>query len=59
MRKRKDALRQELATYKRAAGRKRPKRGEPNDRGLDHKVQRMIRRMDPLDLDRLLHDEDE
>jgi hypothetical protein len=59
MRKTKKALRSELAAFQRATGRKRQKGVEPNDRAVDHKIQEIARRMDPVELDRLLREEDD
>jgi len=40
-------------------GRKAQKNVEPNDRRYDRDVERQVRRMDPIALDRLLHDDEE
>jgi hypothetical protein len=59
MAKRAKKLEERVAKFLRQYGRKAPKRGEPNDRRFDPKVQAMIRRMKPAELDRLLRDIDE
>jgi hypothetical protein len=35
---------------------KRPGKGEPNDRHYDREFERRIKRMDPRELDALMHD---
>jgi hypothetical protein len=40
-------------------GRRKPKRGEPNDRRYDRRVEHLVKPMDPRDLDALMHGEDD
>ncbi len=60
MSRRKQRLAAEVPTFMKRYTRKRPHRGEPNDRKYDRKVEELVKRMDPVELDALLHgDEDE
>lgn len=45
----------ELFEFLRQYSRKAPKRGEPNDRGYDRRLEERIKRMDPEELDKLLN----
>ncbi|HEY7542952.1 MAG TPA: hypothetical protein VIF11_22635 [Methylomirabilota bacterium] len=54
MAKRRKASESEVAAFLRKYARKAQKRREPNDRRLDHKVEQMVKRMRPEDLDRLI-----
>jgi hypothetical protein len=49
----------ELSEFLRQYSRKAPKRGEPNDRGYDRRLEERIKRMDPKELDDLLNGESE
>ncbi|HJT11390.1 MAG TPA: hypothetical protein VJ790_02160 [Dongiaceae bacterium] len=48
-----------LRVFVRQYGRKAQKRTEPNDRRYDADVERVVKRMDPATLDRLLRDDEE
>jgi hypothetical protein len=45
----------QLGEFLRQYGRPRQKRGEPNDRGYDRKLEAKVKRMRPEDLDELLN----
>ena len=57
--KRKNELEAKVARFLQQYGRKAQKGQEPNDRRFDRKVQGMIKRMKPDELDRLLREADE
>ena len=59
MDQRRQKLENRIAAFLRKYGRKAPKKGEPNDRRFDRKVQQMIRRMKPGELDELIRRADE
>ena len=59
MSKRGKKLPQELGTFLRKYARKAQKNVEPNDRHYDRKIERLIQRMQPAELDRLMHEEPE
>jgi hypothetical protein len=44
----------DIATFVRQYGRKAQKNTEPNDRGFKEEAARKVKRMDPLELDRLM-----
>jgi hypothetical protein len=55
--KKKQQLSDKLRTFVRQSGRKKPRGSkEPNDRGYDHDLQQIIKRMKPEELDGLLND---
>jgi hypothetical protein len=55
--KKKQQLSDKLRTFVRQCGRKKPRGSkEPNDRGFDHDLQQIIKRMKPEELDELLND---
>lgn len=49
----------ELSEFLRQYSRKAPKRGEPNDRGYDRRLEERIKRMTPEEFDNLLNGESE
>ena len=49
----------ELAIFIRQYGRKAQKGVEPNDRRYDKDVEREVKRMDPITLDRLMRDDED
>jgi hypothetical protein len=49
----------EVAVFVRQYGRKAQKGVEPNDRRFNEDVERRVKQMDPLELDRLLRDDEE
>jgi hypothetical protein len=49
----------DLRVFVRQYGRKAQKRTEPNDRRYDTDIERIVKRMDPATLDRLLCDDEE
>jgi hypothetical protein len=49
----------EIAVFVKQYGRKAQKGAEPNDRRYDRDVERSVRGMNPVDLDRLLRDDEE
>jgi len=55
----KKKLQTELDVLIRQYGRKAAPGWDPNDRGYDRDVEAAIKRMDPVELDRLLRGEDE
>ncbi len=59
-RQRKRKLKADLAKFaQQYARKKRPGKGEPNDRSFDLELRKLLRRMRPEDIDQLLHgDED-
>ncbi len=59
MSRRKQRLAAEVSTFMKRYTRKRPHRGEPNDRKYDRKVEELIKRMDPVELDALLRGDEE
>ena len=59
MAKRRKALESEVAAFLRKYARKAQKRREPNDRRFDQKVEQMVKRMKPEDLDRLIRGSEE
>lgn len=59
-REEKHALRvAEIAQFIRQVGRKSQKGAEPNDRRHDRKLEEMVRRLNPEELDRMLRDDEE
>ncbi len=48
-----------LRVFMQQYGRKAQKRTEPNDRRYDWEIERAVKRMDPMTLDRLLRDDEE
>lgn len=48
----------EVAHYMKAAGRKAQKGEEPNDRRYDHSFQKKLRTVSPVELDRLIRDDE-
>jgi hypothetical protein len=48
-----------VSRFTRQYARKKPRGGEPNDRPYSRKTERVVRQMDPTELDRLLRDEGE
>ena len=59
MSQRKQRLEGEIGAFVRQFGRKKQGGGEPNDRRYDRKIEALISRMDPEELDELLHGEAE
>lgn len=59
MAKRRKALESEVAEFLRRYARKAQKRREPNDRRFDHKIEQMVKRMKPEDLDGLIRGSEE
>jgi hypothetical protein len=58
--KRPEWLKQHLPTFLRDYGRTSRRRGyDPNDRQYDRKLEEEVKRMDPRELDALLHGDDE
>jgi len=58
--KREDRLRSRLGAFLREYGRTSRRPGlDPNDRHYDRILEREIKRLDPRDLDRLMHDSDD
>jgi hypothetical protein len=56
--KRRQRVQAKVARFAQQYARKKPGgMGEPNDRQYDRKVEQMVRHMDPVELDRLLHDD--
>ena len=49
----------ELSEFLRQYSRKAPKRGEPNDRGYDRRLEKRIKRLDPEVFDDLLNGDSE
>lgn len=49
----------EIAVSIKQYGRRSQKGAEPNDRKYDKEVERRVRRMDPVTLDRLMRDDEE
>ena len=54
MSRRKQRRAAEVPTFMKRYMRKRPLRGEPNDRKYDRKVEELVKRMEPVALDALL-----
>jgi len=48
-----------VAAFVQQYGRTRHGRLDPNDRGYDRRVEQRVRRMDPVELGRLLGDDDD
>jgi type VI protein secretion system component VasF len=58
MRKRIDEkLRARLSVFVREYARKAPRHGEPNDRGYDRKLEKLVKRLSPEELSKLLNDD--
>jgi hypothetical protein len=57
--KRGQKLRQDLTLFLKQYARKAQKSGEPNDRRYDRKIEALVKRLRPEDLDLLLGEEDE
>ncbi|PQO41023.1 hypothetical protein C5Y97_03405 [Blastopirellula marina] len=57
-RKRKPVSEDELSEFLRRYGRKAPKRGEPNDRQYDRRLEERIKRLPPEEFDDLLRGND-
>jgi hypothetical protein len=57
VKRRQQRLQADLARFVQKYARKKPRKGEPNDRKYSHDVQRMVRRISPQDFDHLLHDD--
>ena len=51
-------LRNRIAVFLRQYGRGRG-RHDPNDRPYNREIEKIVKKMDPLDLDRLIREEDE
>ena len=49
----------DLDVFVKKYGRKAQKRGEPNDRHFDRKTEKRIKRMNPVELDMILRDDEE
>jgi hypothetical protein len=49
----------ELAKHVQQVSRKAPKHGEPNDRSHDPEFDKKLRRVPPVEMDRLLRDDEE
>jgi hypothetical protein len=49
----------ELGTFMRQYGRKAHPGHDPNDRGYDRGIERLVKNMDPTELDELLHGDGE
>jgi hypothetical protein len=49
----------ELGTFMRQYGRKAHPGHDPNDRGYDRGVERLVKKMDPAELDELIHGDGE
>ena len=58
MTRRRNRLRAQLPAFLRAYGRKKRHGLDPNDRAYDRKLEEEIKRMNPRDLDELLHGDD-
>jgi len=57
MSRRQAKLQAQLPEFMRRYKRKRPMRGEPNDRQYSRRLERVVKRLDPLILDYLLREE--
>jgi hypothetical protein len=55
MKKRRDDLQQHVDRFMKLYRRKKVRGLDPNDRQYDRKVEQLIKRMSPAELDRLLH----
>jgi hypothetical protein len=55
MSERRRRLQGELGTFMRQYGRKAQPGHDPNDRGYDREIERLVKQMDPAELDELLH----
>ena len=49
----------EVATFVRRYGRTSRRDGDPNDRKHDHDLEQRLKQMDPVDLDRLMRDDED
>jgi hypothetical protein len=58
MKKRHDDLQQHVDRFMKLYRRKQVRGLDPNDRQYDRKVEQLIQRLSPAELDRLLHDEE-
>lgn len=56
---RQDRLANDLALHVRQIGRKAQRGEEPNDREHDHELENRLKRMSPLDIDRLTRADDD
>jgi hypothetical protein len=56
-RQKREELAARLAVFTRKYGRKAQRSKEPNDRQYDRDLEKLVKRMDPMDLDALLHGE--
>jgi hypothetical protein len=54
-----DRIRADLGRFMRQYQRKRAQGIDPNDRTYDRKLEELIKRMPPEELDRLLHDDED
>lgn len=52
-------LRARIARFMQQYGRKARKGLDPNDRTYDREIEKLVKRMDPEELDRILREEDE
>ncbi len=59
MSRRKQRLANDIDIFMRKYSRKRSPGSDPNDRDYDRKVEEMVKRMDPMELDALLRGEDD
>lgn len=53
----KNQLKTKITTFLRQYGRKAEHGYDPNDRGYDRKIEELIKKMDPEELDKLMHDD--
>ena len=56
MKKKKEDLKQRIAGFMQQYQRKKHPSHDPNDRGYDRKIEKLIKKMDPKDLDELLNE---
>lgn len=59
MSNRRNRLRAELGSFVQQYGRKKNPGIDPNDRRYSREVERQVKQMDPLELDELLHGDDD
>jgi len=52
-------LRREFGSFLKSYQRKAYKGSDPNDRSYDRKIEQLVKRMDPVELDRLMNGDEE
>jgi hypothetical protein len=57
LKKREQDLQQHVSRFMKAYRRKKVRGFDPNDRGYDRKVEQLVKRMSPAELDRLINGE--